>query len=109
MPGYWKIVFTVALISVSSVQLDGAWAAGTLQLSADSTTLSASKPFQHIVVTDTRSGNLPWTVQALATNLSDGGSHPNSVIRRPPGLQAATRAVAARTLASATGCRTGWS
>jgi len=33
MPGYWKIVFTVALISVSSVQLDGAWAAGTLQLS----------------------------------------------------------------------------
>lgn len=53
---------------------------GTLALSADSKVLSASKPFQHIVVSDTRSGNLPWTVQAIASNLSDGGTNPNSVI-----------------------------
>jgi Caspase domain len=33
MPGSWKIMFTIALISASSVRLDGARAAGTLQLS----------------------------------------------------------------------------
>jgi Caspase domain len=33
MPGYWKIVFTVALIAVSSAHLDRARAAATLQLS----------------------------------------------------------------------------
>ncbi|HJQ42871.1 MAG TPA: Ig-like domain-containing protein [Jatrophihabitantaceae bacterium] len=54
---------------------------GTLVLDpTTSATLSGSKPFQNIVVTDTRSGNLPWTVQAIATSLSDGGSNPNSVI-----------------------------
>jgi hypothetical protein len=54
---------------------------GTLVLDpTTSATLTGSAPFQNIVVTDTRSGNLPWTVQAVASNLSDGGSNPNSVI-----------------------------
>ncbi|HEX3335917.1 MAG TPA: Ig-like domain-containing protein, partial [Jatrophihabitans sp.] len=54
---------------------------GTLVLDpTTSATLTGSAAFQHIVVTDTRSGNLPWTVQAVASNLSDGGSNPNSVI-----------------------------
>src|SRR3981189_10881 len=33
MPGPWKIMFTIALISASSVHLDSAGAASTLQLS----------------------------------------------------------------------------
>ncbi|MCU1657296.1 MAG: hypothetical protein JWO57_1952, partial [Pseudonocardiales bacterium] len=53
---------------------------GTLVLDPTSTVLTGSKPFQNIVVTDTRSGNLAWTVSAIATNLSDGGGNPNSVI-----------------------------
>jgi hypothetical protein len=53
---------------------------GTLALSADSTKYSSSKSFNNIVVTDTRSGNLSWTVSALASPLTDGGSNPNSTI-----------------------------
>jgi Bacterial Ig-like domain (group 3) len=53
---------------------------GTLVLSPDSTELQASASFNNIVVTDTRSGDLPWTVSSLASNLSDGGVNPNSVI-----------------------------
>jgi hypothetical protein len=54
---------------------------GTLVLDpTTSATLTGTAAFEHIVVTDTRSGNLPWTVQAVASNLSDGGSNPNSVI-----------------------------
>jgi hypothetical protein len=53
---------------------------GTLTLKADSTQFNGSATFDNIKVTDTRSGNLPWTVSALASALSDGGSHVNSVI-----------------------------
>ncbi|MEO9236890.1 MAG: Ig-like domain repeat protein, partial [Jatrophihabitantaceae bacterium] len=45
---------------------------GTMVLSADSTKYSANAPFTGIKVTDTRAGNLPWTVSALASNLTDG-------------------------------------
>ncbi|MBV9592918.1 MAG: Ig-like domain repeat protein, partial [Actinobacteria bacterium] len=53
---------------------------GTLALSADSKVFSASASFNNIVVTDTRAGNLPWTVSALASPLTDGGTNPNSSI-----------------------------
>lgn len=53
---------------------------GTLALTPDSTQFTGSATFQNIVVTDTRSGGLPWTVQALAGNLTDGGTNANSVI-----------------------------
>ncbi len=53
---------------------------GTLLLSADSTKFVGSATFANIVVTDARSGNLPWTVSALATPLTDGGSNANSTI-----------------------------
>ncbi|HEX9032450.1 MAG TPA: hypothetical protein VF834_11435, partial [Streptosporangiaceae bacterium] len=36
--------------------------------------------FNGITVVDTQSGNLPWTVSAAASNLSDGTGHPNGVI-----------------------------
>jgi hypothetical protein len=36
--------------------------------------------FNGITVVDTQSGNLPWTVSATASNLSDGSGHPNGVI-----------------------------
>jgi hypothetical protein len=47
---------------------------GTMSLNSTATMLSANKPFQNIVVTDTRSGNLPYTVSALCSVLSAGGS-----------------------------------
>lgn len=53
---------------------------GTLVLSADSRTFSGSKPFNNIVITDTRSGNLSWTAKAIASPLTDGGTNLNSVI-----------------------------
>jgi hypothetical protein len=53
---------------------------GTFTLSSDSSTLTAAATFAGITVTDTRSGSLPWTVQAIASDLSDGSGHANGVI-----------------------------
>ena len=57
---------------------------GTLSLNAAGTELTTAANttpnFKNIVVTDGRSGNLPWTVQALASPLTDGGSNPGSTI-----------------------------
>jgi hypothetical protein len=36
--------------------------------------------FNGITVVDTKAGNLPWTVSALASNLSDGTGHANGAI-----------------------------
>jgi hypothetical protein len=66
---------------------------GKLVLSADSTKFSGTAAFNNIKVTDTRAGNLPWTISALASALSDGGSHPNSKINaQNVGLTAITSA-----------------
>jgi hypothetical protein len=53
---------------------------GNLALTAGLTEYTGTAPFNNIIITDTRSGDLPWTLTALATNLSDGGSHPGSLI-----------------------------
>ncbi len=41
---------------------------------------STTDPTQDILITDTRAGNLPWTAQAQAANLTDGGVNPGSTI-----------------------------
>ncbi len=41
---------------------------------------SRTDPTQDILITDTRAGNLPWTAQAQAANLTDGGVNPGSSI-----------------------------
>jgi len=41
---------------------------------------SATDPSQDILITDTRAGNLPWTAQAQAATLNDGGSNAGSTI-----------------------------
>ncbi len=46
---------------------------GTLALNDNATQYSASVGVNGITVTDTRSGDLPWAVSALATPLSNGG------------------------------------
>ncbi len=53
---------------------------GTLALKSDGSEYTANAAFQHIDVTDSRAGNLPWTITALCTNLSDGGSNAGSTI-----------------------------
>jgi hypothetical protein len=71
---------------------------GTLQLTPSGTYFTASASldgnasdvptagadpdptFNGITVVDTQSGNLPWTVTAEASNLSDGSGHANGVI-----------------------------
>jgi hypothetical protein len=53
---------------------------GNLALNAGLTQYSATAPFNGITVVDTRAGDLPWTLTALASNLSDGGTHPGSTI-----------------------------
>lgn len=61
---------------------------GTLGLDSTGTVFTAQAPFggnttdptKDIFITDTRAGDLPWTAQAQASNLSDGGSNPGSVI-----------------------------
>ena len=65
---------------------------GTLALNAAGTFYSASASldtgtgdvpgvnFNGITVVDTQSGNLPWTVSALSSNLSDGTGHPGGTI-----------------------------
>jgi Bacterial Ig-like domain (group 3) len=53
---------------------------GTMALNSGLTEYSATAPFQNITVVDTRSGDLPWTLTALASNLTDGGSNAGSTI-----------------------------
>jgi hypothetical protein len=65
---------------------------GTLALNSSGTYFSASASldsgsgdvpgvnFNGITVVDTQSGNLPWTVSALASNLTDGTGHPGGTI-----------------------------
>jgi len=54
---------------------------GTLALNSGLTEYqSTPMPFGNITVVDTRAGDLPWTVQALASNLTDGHSNPGSTI-----------------------------
>jgi hypothetical protein len=54
---------------------------GTLQLNSGLTEFASTPmPFGNITVVDNRSGDLPWTVTALASNLTDGGSNPGSTI-----------------------------
>ena len=51
-----------------------------MTLNTAGTQLSSNAPFANIVVTDTRSGDLPWTAQALASNLNNGTAAANGVI-----------------------------
>ena len=53
---------------------------GTLALNAGATEFTGHADFNNIVVTDTRSGGLGYTVSALASALSDGKSNPGSTI-----------------------------
>ena len=54
---------------------------GTLQLNSGLTEFtSTATAFNNIIVVDNRSGDLPWTITALASNLSDGGANPGSTI-----------------------------
>src|SRR5215469_6028537 len=53
---------------------------GNLTLNSALTQYSGSAPFSNIQVVDTRSGDLPWTISALASNLTDGGTHTGSTI-----------------------------
>jgi hypothetical protein len=49
-----------------------------MTLNTSATEYSSSAPFEDIIVTDTRPGNLPWTVSAVSTNLlKDGVAAPN--------------------------------
>jgi hypothetical protein len=52
---------------------------GTLALVGTSE-YTATAPFANITVVDTRAGDLPWTITALASNLSDGGTNMGSTI-----------------------------
>ncbi|MGN6606081.1 MAG: Ig-like domain-containing protein, partial [Jatrophihabitans sp.] len=52
----------------------------TMALDPSAKYLTASAGFEHIQVTDQRSGNLPYTVTASASNLSDGKSNAGSTI-----------------------------
>jgi Bacterial Ig-like domain (group 3) len=53
---------------------------GNLALNTGLTGYIGSAAFNNIVVVDTRAGDLPWTLAALASNLSDGGANPGSLI-----------------------------
>lgn len=61
---------------------------GTLKLNSTATELTASAPFQNIQITDTRSGNGPWTASATATDFSDGSG--DSINAENLGLTALT-------------------
>jgi len=50
---------------------------GSLVLNAAATQLSASQPFTGIKVTDTRAGNLPWTVSASTSDFVSGANKIN--------------------------------
>ena len=77
-------VLTIATPYTAASPLD----LGTLALDPTSTYFTANKPFgnsatdptKDILITDTRAGNLPWTAQAQAANLTDGGANPGSSI-----------------------------
>jgi hypothetical protein len=53
---------------------------GNLVLQPNATEYKGTGAFTNIIVTDTRAGNLPYTVSAQSSNLTDGGSNTNSVI-----------------------------
>jgi phosphate transport system substrate-binding protein len=53
---------------------------GTLALQPDAGEFRGSATFNNIQVTDTRAGNLPWTVTGQSSALSDGGTASGSVI-----------------------------
>jgi ABC-type phosphate transport system substrate-binding protein len=53
---------------------------GTLTLTPNASLYTTSAPIGPIRVTDLRAGDLPYTVSALASPLSDGGTNPGSTI-----------------------------
>ncbi len=53
---------------------------GTLALQPGATEYKGTGTFSNIIVVDTRAGNLPYTISALSSDLSDGGSNPGSKI-----------------------------
>jgi hypothetical protein len=59
---------------------------GTLNLDPTGTYFTGSATFgkgtaqTDIFITDTRAGDLPWTAQAQASSLTDGGTNPGSTI-----------------------------
>jgi hypothetical protein len=53
---------------------------GTMALNSGLTEYSTSATYGNISVVDTRSGDLPWTLTGLASNLSDGGTKAGSLI-----------------------------
>ncbi|MCW2494716.1 Ig-like domain-containing protein [Jatrophihabitans sp.] len=53
---------------------------GTLALTPTDTEFTAHTTFQDIAITDNRAGNLPWTVQASSSDLTDGTGHPQGTI-----------------------------
>ena len=53
---------------------------GQLALDTNDTEFTGHAAFTGINVTDTRSGALPWTVNVLGSQLTDGGTNPGSAI-----------------------------
>jgi hypothetical protein len=53
---------------------------GTLALQPNATEYSGSGTFSNIQIVDTRAGDLPYTVTALSSNLTDGGTNAGSTI-----------------------------
>ncbi|HSY14352.1 MAG TPA: Ig-like domain-containing protein [Jatrophihabitantaceae bacterium] len=53
---------------------------GNLVLQPNATEFKGTAAFTNIAVTDTRSGAYGWTLSALSSNLTDGGSLPSSTI-----------------------------
>ncbi len=53
---------------------------GNLTLNSGLTEYTGTAPFDGITIVDTRAGDLPWTLTALASNLTDGGTNPGSTI-----------------------------
>jgi hypothetical protein len=53
---------------------------GNLVLQSGATEFKGTGTFSNIKVTDTRAGNLPWTLTGVSSNLTDGGSNAGSTI-----------------------------
>jgi hypothetical protein len=53
---------------------------GNLSLNTGLSQYSTTIAFNGITVVDTRAGDLPWTLSAIAGNLSDSGTNPGSTI-----------------------------
>jgi len=51
-----------------------------MALNAGATFYTTSATFNNIIVTDTRPGNLPYTLSAIASNLTTGAAGPNQTI-----------------------------